>query len=86
MLTCSDPLVADFTWHLSPQIDTTQTGTNAVVGAYAARPSASYGNPVAFAVLSSGDAYVRACLPCQIASQRLCSFCVSAASMGTCCC
>lgn len=40
------------------KIDTTLTGAASVVGAYAAKPSASAGNPVAFAVLSNGDAFV----------------------------
>jgi hypothetical protein len=40
------------------KIDSTRTGAAAVVGAYASRPSAMAGNPVPFAVLSNGDAYV----------------------------
>lgn len=40
------------------KIDTTVSGAASVVGAYAAKPSASAGNPVAFAVLSNGDAFV----------------------------
>lgn len=40
------------------KIDTTKTGSAAVVGAYASRPSAAAGNPVAFTVLSNGDAMV----------------------------
>lgn len=44
------------------KIDTTLSGVGSVVGEYAARPSASAGNPVAFAVLSNGDAFVSS--PC----------------------
>ena len=40
------------------KIDTTLGGANSVVGAYAAKPSISAGNPVAFTVLSNGDAFV----------------------------
>jgi hypothetical protein len=45
------------------KIDTTVTGAASVVGAYAAKPSVSAGNPVAFAVLSNGDAFVSPCCP-----------------------
>lgn len=45
------------------KIDSTKSGTAAVVGAYASRPSAMAGNPVPFAVLSNGDAYVSPFLP-----------------------
>lgn len=41
------------------KVDTTLSGTAAVVGAYAFRPYAVFGNPAAFAVLSTGDAWVR---------------------------
>ena len=40
------------------KIDTTLSGASSVVGAYAAKPSISAGNPVAFTVLSNGDAFV----------------------------
>lgn len=40
------------------KIDTTQTGDAVVAGAYPSRPSVAAGNPVPFAVLSNGDAYV----------------------------
>lgn len=43
------------------KIDSTKSGAAAVVGAYASRPSAMAGNPVPFAVLSNGDAYVSQC-------------------------
>ncbi len=34
------------------------TNASTVVGAYASRPSGAAGNPVAFAVLQNGDAFV----------------------------
>jgi hypothetical protein len=40
------------------KIDTTLSGASSVVAAYAAKPSISAGNPVAFTVLSNGDAFV----------------------------
>ncbi len=50
--------VADTNGKTVYKIDTTKTGSSAVVGSYASKPSTAPGNPVAFAVLSNGDAFV----------------------------
>lgn len=50
--------VADTSGTTVYKIDTTQTGDAIVAGAYPSRPSVAAGNPVPFAVLSTGDAYV----------------------------
>ncbi len=50
--------LADTNGEVVYKVDTTLNGTDAIVGAYASRPSAVYGNPAAFAVLQNGDAFV----------------------------
>lgn len=62
--TVTDTLMQPFLWLADTagstiyKVDTTKTGATAVVGAYATRPSAAAGNPVAIAVQSNGDAFV----------------------------